>query len=231
MNKEKTYKKDSIGVALMRSSFPKQVNDDAMSRVISNKSAIQKSAQKIFSKNYGLFNKVGVNRDDIESILMANTYVLFSSGYKNDDGNLNRFLKQRGVKIVNIYKRAADGIAEEVAGDDVRSIIEEFNSELDDPESTYVAKETAASLIGTIEFVLVEKSTEYVEKFFKKNRTIIVRNGYSINHLLNLTRETATQYAAELYEKSEPVSMVGFKKILVPTMSRFVRSLRGNNGH
>lgn len=229
MSISKQYKEDLEGVFLMRTQFPAVTNGSALKRMIDSKKTIVKAAQKLYSNNYTLFQKVGLDRSDLESILMTNVYVLFSSQPESKENILSRFLRQRGLKLINLYSRFSEGIAESVLAEDSTELIESFSSNTN-PEDIASAKETIIGLVVDAEYTLTDQAYPYLCKFFSKNHAVLVKKGYSFAHLEEMTKQTAEKYVKLVYQNNQETSYEKFHGILVRSMSRFISEVKEVNG-
>lgn len=224
MAKNKTYKQDSEGVLLMRKSFPKKIRNETLARLAFSRKLIASKAKKLFLKNKALWDKSGFSLEDIESIFMAQSYVLFNKINEDQNKVLSKFLKQRGSKMVGMYKKLAEGILETPV-DLGEGSLEDLLQDTDTPEDILIAKEKTGEIFRVIK-MLTANGDAYVQFFYEKNIGEMRFHQITREYLKNTAYKVAFNYAEKKYRNDLPMNMRDFKKDLIAEMSKLLKSLR-----
>jgi len=227
MAAKRKYKSDPVGVQLMHLSFPEAENQTAVKKIQENRSAIKTSAKNLFYKYKVTFDKVGIRIEDVESFLSSNAYVAFSKPKPLEADFLPAFLKQRGLKLANSFKKIAATIVEDVIPqEDV--YIDDLIVDNANPEEILMAKEEAAFRSREIQGKLIIRSREYVQNFIDKNSVALVAARISSETVFEIVNGAAVEFASSLYRQNGAIRFSDFgrfKKILSVRMSRFVKEL------
>lgn len=225
MAKNKTYKTDPEGVLLMRTSFPKKIKNEALMRLSISRKLIGAMASKLYSRHKSLWDKSGHSLEDIESIFMAQSYVLFSKINEEQNRVLSKFLKQRGSKMVGMYRKLSEGIIESPTDIEESISLEDLIQDTDTPEEILIAKEKIGDIFQSIKALTV-MSTDYVEFFYQKNVLELKSQKITLSALKAIAYDVAFKYAEKTYRKDLPMSSRDFKKDLIAEMSKLLKTFK-----
>jgi hypothetical protein len=225
MKEKATYQEDFEGVYLMHMTFPSEHSPIALKALEENTKTIQKVASRLFTTNFVLFNKIGMDRDDINSILTSYAYAYFTK-YSNESehmaGFLNRFLRQRSLRLIDICERKAEGIAEENTSLEIEELVTSAAVHNDNPENLLIAKETVDELMSIIDGTLTDQAEIYATRLHLKGKLGKIPKSYAVVMATNM----AFNYAAKAIRNEESINAAQFQPYLASKFSKTLGKIR-----
>ena len=221
MTEKATYENDFEGVYLMHATFPSGNYPKAVSALERNDKVIQKAARKLFASNHLLFNRIGMDRDDLTSILRSYAYRYFTK-YADDMKFFNRFMKQRIGRFIETCQRKAEGIGEENFSLDTEALVEAASTHNDNPETLLLAKERLNEILSIIGSTLSAQAGDYVTKLHLTGKLGKIPKSYAID----IASSAAFDYAAKAVRNDEQIDAEKFKLYLTSKFSKVLGKIR-----
>jgi|ERR1017187_5631834 hypothetical protein len=148
MSKRKNFRENFDEISLLHTAFPKKENEKAVTLLNKYSRNIKIFAARLFSSNYFLFEKMGLDREDVRSLCSVYAYVFFSKYDESKMNIFNRFMRQKSLNLLQLIKRKSEGILEDPLDDPFTEFsISDRLTHNENPESILIGKETAINLI------------------------------------------------------------------------------------